>query len=107
MPTNTTEKLPLSKALMQEEGQLGLHRSWATFRIWVAWAIVVLFVVTNVFVIVLVSCLALQDYHQILVNPAYGNRVINTTVILSLISASVLELGALTLGLGKHLFPPG
>lgn len=90
-----------------EAESLKIRGTWEGFRIWVAWIIVGLFVATNIFVAVLVSCLALQDYHQILLDSEYPSRVVDTKVILALIGASVVELGALTLGLGKHLFPPG
>ena len=67
-----------------------------------------IFIGTNLFVACLVAFLAWLDWHMINLDPKYAeHRMIDHTVIMTLIGATTVQVGVIALSLFGSLFPRG
>jgi hypothetical protein len=89
-------------------GTMSNHITYGTFELksQMARRLIFLFIGTNVFVALLVCFLAWLDYHMLDLDPKYVDvRLIDRSVIMSLIGATTVQVGIIAIALFGSLFP--
>jgi hypothetical protein len=83
------------------------HINYGTFELKASMArrLMYLFIGTNVFVALLVCFLAWLDWHMINIDQKYvGGRLIDRSVVMSLIGATTIQVGVIAISLFGSLF---